>query len=108
MDSTDEGEFVVEGESESLLDVLGVTLIEASREALSDNVGMRDIDGFADDMAGMLGEPLIDSMGVVLLEGSSDEEEWTVPVFLNEALGLIDATGDRVPIADSRGDRVAD
>jgi hypothetical protein len=74
MDSTDEGEFVVEGESESLLDVLGVTLIEASREALSDNVGMWDIDGFADDMAGMLGEPLIDSMGVAVLEGSSDEE----------------------------------
>lgn len=55
MDSTDEGEFVVEGESESLLDVLGVTLIEASKEALSDNVAISEIDGFADDIGDMLG-----------------------------------------------------
>jgi len=31
-----------------------------------------------------------------------------VPVFLKEAAGLIDAKGNRDPIADARGDRVAD
>lgn len=31
-----------------------------------------------------------------------------MPVFLKEAAGLIDAKGDCDPIADPRGDRVAD
>lgn len=75
MDSIDEGEFVIEGDSDSLLDALVDSLIEASKEAISDIVAICDIDGFSDDTGDMLGEPLTDSMGVVLLEAISEGDE---------------------------------
>ena len=72
MDSMDEGEFVIEGDSDSLLDALVDSLIEASKEAISDIVAIWDIDESADKMGEVLGEPLTDSMGVVLLEAISE------------------------------------
>jgi hypothetical protein len=75
MDSIDEGEFVVEGASDSLLDMLGLPLIEASKEAISDIVAISDTDGSADKMGEVLGEPLPDSMGVALLDAISEGEE---------------------------------